>query len=53
MSIKSAWQKLSPTEKLFLGMILFLLLLIATRWEDISKSVSSSFKKIFEKHSER
>lgn len=51
MSIKSAWKKLTPTEKLFLGMILILLIMIALRWESISKGVSGSFKKFFEKHS--
>ena len=51
MSLKSKWNNLSLTEKLLLGMVFTLILLIIARWEFVSKGVSDGFKRFFEKHS--
>jgi hypothetical protein len=51
MWINDTWKRLSFTEKLLLGVVFMLLIMIATRWENISKDISDSFKRLFEKHS--
>ncbi len=46
------WGRLSSTEKMFIGMIIFLIVMIIARWNFISKEVAEGFEKIFSKRSD-
>jgi hypothetical protein len=47
MSLKESWKNLTPTERMLLGMIFVLLILIAARWDKISKGMAEGFRRVF------
>jgi len=53
MSLKDSWRSLTPTEKIFLGSILVLLIAVAVKWEKISKEMTNGFDKYFGTHQKK
>ncbi len=49
MWIKDKWQGMSTNEKLLLGMVIILIIMVATRWEKIAKEASEAFNRYFGK----
>lgn len=47
MSIKDRWNNLTTNEKLLIGMIILLLIMVATRWDKIAKQASEAFNRYF------
>ncbi|BDX38979.1 hypothetical protein CYCD_23340 [Tenuifilaceae bacterium CYCD] len=47
MSIKDRWNNLTTNEKLLIGMIILLLIMVATRWDKITKQASEAFNRYF------
>lgn len=47
MSIKDRWKNLTTNEKLLIGMIILLLIMVATRWDKIAKQASEAFNRYF------
>ncbi len=47
MSIKDRWKNMTTNEKLLIGMIILLLIMVATRWDKIAKQASEAFNRYF------
>ncbi|HSA04523.1 MAG TPA: hypothetical protein P5145_02920 [Tenuifilaceae bacterium] len=47
MSIKDRWKNMTTNEKLLIGMIILLLIMVATRWEKIAKEATEGFNRYF------
>lgn len=47
MSIKDRWKNMTTNEKLLIGLIILLLIMVATRWEKIAKEAAEGFNRYF------
>ncbi len=47
MSIKDRWKNLTTNEKLLIGLVIILLIMVATRWEKIASEASKGFNRYF------
>lgn len=47
MSIKDRWKNMTTNEKLLIGIIILLLIMVATRWGKIAKEAAEGFNRYF------
>lgn len=47
MSIKDRWKNMTTNEKLLIGLVIILIIMVATRWDKIANQAAEGFNRYF------